>query len=192
MERAIAGLLSAMPHLAPLYAATVNSYKRYAPHTSAPGRYAWAFDNRGCAIRVIGVGENAHVEVRLPGADANLYLAVAAACAAIIHGLQDHPDLSPPCVGDPYAVDDATPVPADLAEAVRGFDGNKIVLDASGENVVRHYVRAARAEIAWHRSQVTDVEREYGIGRPCLGPSPAAEPPPGSGLHLTCSPRRTP
>ncbi|MGW2523959.1 glutamine synthetase family protein [Streptomyces sp. NPDC001617] len=165
MERAIAGLLSAMPHLAPLYAPTVNSYKRYAPHTFAPARYTWGFDNRGCAVRVTGVGENAHLEVRLPGANANLYLAVAAACAAIMHGLQDHPDLPPPCAGDPYAADDATPVPADLTEAVRGFDGNKIVLDAFGENVVRHYVRAAQADIAWHRSQVTDVEREYGIGR---------------------------
>ncbi|MFJ1874216.1 glutamine synthetase family protein [Streptomyces chartreusis] len=165
MERAIAGLLSAMPHLAPLYAPTVNSYKRYTPHTFAPTRHTWGFDNRGCAVRVTGVGENAHLEVRLPGADANLYLAVAAACAAIIHGFQDHPDLPPPCAGDPYTVDDATPVPAGLTEALQDFEGNKIALDAFGANVVGHYVRAAQAEIAWHRAEVTDIERKRGIGR---------------------------
>lgn len=165
MERAIAGLLSAMPHLAPLYAPTVNSYKRYTPHTFAPTRHTWGFDNRGCAVRVTGFGENAHLEVRLPGADANLYLAVAAACAAIIHGLQNHPDLPPPCAGDPYTVDDATPVPAGLTEALQDFDGNKIALDAFGANVVGHYVRAAQAEIAWHRAEVTDIERKRGIGR---------------------------
>ncbi|MFC8520326.1 glutamine synthetase family protein [Streptomyces sp. NPDC057257] len=165
LERAIAGLLSALPHLAPLYAPTANSYKRYAPHTFAPTRYTWGFDNRGCAIRVTGVGENAHVEVRLPGADANLYLALAAACAAMIHGIEDCPELPPPCVGDPYTVTDAAAVPADLAEAVRDFDGHKIAYDALGETVVRHYARAAQAEIAWQRSHVTDVERERGVGR---------------------------
>ncbi|MEU1258427.1 glutamine synthetase family protein [Streptomyces chartreusis] len=165
MERAIAGLLSAMPRLAPLYAPTANSYKRYAPHTFAPTHYTWGIDNRGCAVRVTGVGENAHLEVRLPGADANLYLAVAAACAAIIHGLQDTPDLPAPCAGDPYTADDATPVPADLADALRAFDGNKIALDAFGEEVVGHYARGAQAELAGHRTRVTDIERERGINR---------------------------
>ncbi|MFJ8143095.1 glutamine synthetase family protein [Streptomyces sp. NPDC096013] len=163
MERAIAGLLSGMPHLAPLYAPTPNSYKRYAPYTFAPTRYTWGFDNRGCAVRVTGAGENAHLEIRLPGADANPYLALSAACAATIHGLQDHPDLPPPCAGDPYTVADVAAVPVDLTEAVRGFDGHKIAHDAFGEGVVRHYARAARAELDWHRSRVTDTERQRGI-----------------------------
>ncbi|RPF39385.1 glutamine synthetase family protein [Streptomyces sp. TLI_185] len=165
MERAIAGLLSGMPHLAPLYAPTTNSYKRYAPHTFAPTRYTWGFDNRGCAIRITGVGENAHLEIRLPGADANLYLALTAACAAIIHGIQDHPDLPPPCEGDPYTATDAAPVPVDLSQALVGFDGHKIVHDVLGETVMRHYTRAAQAEIAWQRAHVTDVERARGLGR---------------------------
>ncbi|MFJ9752598.1 type I glutamate--ammonia ligase [Streptomyces chartreusis] len=165
MERAIAGLISGLPSLAPLYAPTPNSYKRYAPHTFAPTRYTWGFDNRGCAVRVTGSGESAHLEIRLPGADANLYLALTAACAAIIHGLQDHPELPAPCEGDPYQSGDAIPVPADLTEAVDGFTGNKIVHDALGETVMRHYARAARAELAWHRRHVTDTERERGFLR---------------------------
>ncbi|MFF7763958.1 glutamine synthetase family protein [Streptomyces griseorubiginosus] len=165
MEYAIAGLLAAMPHLAPLYAPTPNSYKRYTPHTFAPTHYTWGFDNRGCAIRVTGHGENAHLEVRLPGADAHPYLATAAAIAAITHGIHDHPDLPPPCTGDPYTTHHATPVPADLTEAVHTFHSNQTALDAFGHNVVRHYTRAAQAENTRHRTHVTDIERQHGITR---------------------------
>ncbi|MEU7723108.1 glutamine synthetase family protein [Streptomyces tibetensis] len=165
LERAIAGLVSGMPHLAPLYAPTPNAYRRYAPHTFAPTSYTWGFDNRTCAIRVTGVGESAHLEVRLPGADANLYLALTAACAAIIHGIQDHPELPAPCGGDAYTASEAAPVPADLTEAMNSFIGSKVVYHALGETVMNHYARAAQAELAWHRRQVTDVERERGFHR---------------------------
>ncbi|WP_079195765.1 glutamine synthetase family protein [Streptomyces acidiscabies] len=164
MERAVAGLISAMPHLAPLYAPTPNSYKRYRPHSFAPSRHTWGFDNRGCAVRVTGTGEGAHLEIRWPGADANPYLALAAVCAAIVHGLQDDPELPEPCEGDPYTAL-AVQAPADLIEALAYFNGSKIAEGALGESVVRHYTRAARAEIAWQRTQVTDAERERGIGR---------------------------
>nr|QIY76518.1 glutamine synthetase [Streptomyces sp. RLB1-33] len=67
MQRAIAGLISAMPYLAPLYAPHANSYKRYNPHSFAPTRFTWGYDNRSCAIRVTGHGTGRHLEVRLPG-----------------------------------------------------------------------------------------------------------------------------
>ncbi|MGW0576484.1 glutamine synthetase family protein [Streptomyces sp. NPDC002920] len=164
MERAIAGLISGMPHLAPLYAPTTNSYKRYRPHSFAPTRHTWGFDNRGCAVRVTGIGEAAHLEIRWAGADANVYRALAAVCAAIVHGFNDDPELPEPCVGDPYQAH-AVPVPRDLIEAAAHFTGSKIPHEAFGENVTRHYTRAARAEILRQRTQVTDIEREQGIGR---------------------------
>lgn len=67
-ERAVAGLLSALPALAPLYAPNVNSYKRYVPGSFAPTRMTWGFDNRTCAVRVVGHGNGLHLEVRLAGA----------------------------------------------------------------------------------------------------------------------------
>jgi glutamine synthetase len=166
MERAIAGLISGMPHLGPLYAPTANSYKRYRPHSFAPTRHNWGYDNRGCAVRVTGVSEGAHLEIRLPGADANVYLALAAVVASIVHGFQDDPVLPEPCHGDAYAAPAlGVPVAADLAEALAHFDGSAAPLDAFGKTVVRHYTRAAEIEIARHRTQVTDTEREHGLGR---------------------------
>ncbi|MFE4755421.1 glutamine synthetase family protein [Streptomyces mirabilis] len=165
MQRAIAGLISAMPYLAPLYAPQANSYKRYVPHSFAPTRFTWGYDNRSCAVRIAGHGEGQHVEVRLPGADANPYLALAAALAAIVHGITDEPELLPPCTGDAYQADRALPVPRDLADAVSDFDGSKTALAAFGDSVVRHYTRAAQVEIDEHRRRVTDVELQRGFDR---------------------------
>ncbi|WP_458243613.1 hypothetical protein [Streptomyces sp. MAI_2237] len=55
-------------------------------------RFNWGCDHRGCAVRVTGHGPGAHLEVRLAGADANAYLAVAACVAAMAHGIEDRPE----------------------------------------------------------------------------------------------------
>ncbi|MDX2826266.1 glutamine synthetase family protein [Streptomyces ipomoeae] len=165
MQRAIAGLISGLPHLAPLYAPTVNSYKRYRPYSFAPTHFTWGIDNRGCAVRVTGHDQGTRLEIRAPGADANPYLAVAAACAAIHHGLTKSPELPPLYLGDPYQAVDELPVPGDLAAALGDFDGSQLAVDAFGESVVRHYAHAAHIEIEAHRALVTDIERQRGLER---------------------------
>jgi len=163
MQRAIAGLISGMPYLAPLYAPFPNSYKRYVPYSFAPTRFTWGHDNRSCAVRITGHGAGRHLEVRLPGADANPYLALAAALAAIHHGLTDRPELPPPTEGDAYQSVGPLPIPRDLVEALTDFNGSKIARESFGEAVTRHYAHAAQHEIDVHRRQVTDVELERGL-----------------------------
>ncbi|MFE6946011.1 glutamine synthetase family protein [Streptomyces chartreusis] len=164
MQHSIAGLIAGLPDLAPLYAPTPNSYKRYAAaHSFAPQYMNWGKDNRGCAVRVTGHGNGAHLENRLPGADANPYLAVAATLAAINRGLSEK--LTPPkaCSGDAYADRESHRVPADLQEASRSFATSNFAKSALGAAVVRHYATAAHVEINEHLRQVTDVERERGF-----------------------------
>jgi glutamine synthetase len=163
MERATAGLISALPHLAPLYAPTVNSYKRYRPHSFAPTRYNWGFDHRGCAIRVTGHDTGAHLEVRLAGADANAYLALTAYTAAMIHGLKEKLTLRPACDGDAYQDRDSIPLYPDFGEALTYFEHSTAAEFILGKDVVQHYAHAARAELAWFRGRVTDAERQRGI-----------------------------
>jgi glutamine synthetase len=163
MEQAIAGLVPGLPHLAPLYAPTVNSYKRYRPHSFAPTRYTWGTDHRGCAIRVTGHGRGAHLEIRLAGADANAYLALTAYLAALTNGLDNTLAPPPPCTHDAYQDTQAIPVHPDLARAVHYFQDSTFANTLLGEDVVRHYARAAQAELDWHRTRVTDLERHRGI-----------------------------
>lgn len=164
-HRAVAGLLHGLPELAPLYAPTVNSYKRFAPHSFAPDRFTWGMDNRTCAVRVLGHGGEVHLEVRVPGADANPYLALAAAVAAICHGLEDRLELPPACDGDGYRADRGTPVPATLDQALAAFRDSQTAHKAFGSDVVAHYAHAAQVEIDQIRRQVTDVELARGFAR---------------------------
>ncbi|WEH18123.1 hypothetical protein [Streptomyces sp. VNUA24] len=89
----------------------------------------------------------------------------AASIAAIVHGLTEKLNPPAPCRGDAYADRQAVPVLRDLAEALAYFGGSNFATSALGAEVVRHYAIAAEAEIAEHRRQVTDVERERWFDR---------------------------
>ncbi|MFG2716910.1 glutamine synthetase family protein [Streptomyces sp. NPDC048416] len=159
-KQAVAGLLSALPGLAPLYAPNVNSYKRYMPGSFAPTRMTWGFDNRTCAVRVVGHGDGLHLEVRLAGADANPYNAVSAVVASITHGLDKSPDLPPACPSNAYESADAVSVPVTLDRARSAFRHSPIARAAFGVDVVEHFARLAQIELDHHRTVVTDAEQE--------------------------------
>ncbi|MEU4347119.1 glutamine synthetase family protein [Streptomyces sp. NPDC023838] len=164
-EQAIAGLLSALPGLAPLYAPNTNSYKRYAPGSFAPTRMTWGYDNRTCAVRVVGHGAGLHLEVRLPGADANPYLALAAALAAITHGIAKSPALPPACTSNAYNASEAALVPLTLEQARSAFRHSPVAQAAFGIDVVEHYAHLAQIELDHHRTVVTDAERDRWFSR---------------------------
>ncbi|PYN31279.1 MAG: glutamine synthetase, partial [Candidatus Rokuibacteriota bacterium] len=71
----LAGQLAMARELAYFYAPSVNSYKRYQSGSFAPTRIVAGWDNRTCGFRLCGEGQGFRVENRIPGADANPYLA---------------------------------------------------------------------------------------------------------------------
>src|SRR5216110_1341307 len=83
----LAGQLAMARELAYFYAPGVNSYKRYQAASFAPTRIVAGWDNRTCGFRLCGEGGGFRVENRIPGADANPYLAFAATIAAGLHGV---------------------------------------------------------------------------------------------------------
>ena len=84
----LAGQLAAARDFSILWAPTVNSYKRFQPGSWAPTAVAWGSDNRTLGYRVVGHGAGTRVECRIPGADANSYLAFAGTIAAGLYGIQ--------------------------------------------------------------------------------------------------------
>ncbi|MFE3267097.1 glutamine synthetase family protein [Streptomyces sp. NPDC059215] len=164
LQQSIAGLLDALPQMAPLYAPYPNSYKRYTPHSFAPVNYTWGYDNRTCAIRVAGRREHTRLEVRLAGADANPYLTLAAILAAIFHGITKHPGLPHPIAGDAY--DTSTlprALPRTLEDALPDFFEGPLATHAFSPSVVHHYTHTARTEINAHHTHVTDLDRARGF-----------------------------
>ena len=163
-DRFIAGQLACMRELTLLYAPHVNSYKRFAPGSFAPTAVAWGNDNRTCSMRVVGHGEGLRVENRLPGADVNPYLALAAMVAAGLHGVDSELSLEEPMAGNAYTADKPH-VPTNIYEARELFGGSAVARDAFGQEVIDHYLNRATVEIEAMERSVTDWERFRGFER---------------------------
>jgi glutamine synthetase len=115
-DRFVAGQLAGLRDLTLFYAPYVNSYKRFAEGSFAPTAVAWGVDNRTCSMRVVGHGQSLRVENRLPGADVNPYLALAAMIAAGLDGIDRELDLEPALEGNAYT-SDKPHVPKNLYDA---------------------------------------------------------------------------
>jgi glutamine synthetase len=164
MERFVAGQLACLPEFTYLLAPNINSYKRFVPGSFAPTAVAWGMDNRTCALRVVGHGESLRVENRLPGGDVNPYLAVAALIAAGLYGIENQLELEPMFEGNAYS-SDKPQVPSTLRDASELFGKSSIARSAFGDEMVDHYVNAAKVELAAYDSAVTDWERIRGFER---------------------------
>jgi glutamine synthetase len=164
-QRVVAGLLATMRDFSVFYAPNVNSYKRYQPGSFAPTALRWGTDNRTCALRLAGHGQNLRVENRAPGGDVNPYLAIAALVAGAVHGLENGVELEPETVGNAYEDADAPRLPATLRDALTLWEGSAPARAAFGEEVVEHYANNARVELAAFDAAVTDWELMRGFER---------------------------
>ncbi|MDM4723091.1 glutamine synthetase family protein [Micromonospora sp. WMMA1363] len=164
-QRVVAGLLATMREFSLLFAPNVNSYKRYQPGSFAPTTVRRGTDNRTCALRLVGHGEGMRVENRVPGADVNPYLAIAALVAGAVHGLDQELQLGAECTGNAYDDARAERVPGTLRQALDLWRDSTVARDAFGDEVVAHYANQARVELAAFDTAVTDWELFRGFER---------------------------
>lgn len=160
----VAGVLATTADFTLLYAPNINSYKRFAGASFAPTTIAWGQDNRTCAVRLVGKGPAARMENRVPGADANPYLALAAMVAGGLHGIENELPLEDELVGNAYA-SDLPRVPHHMRAARDAFGSSAIARAAFGDDVVDHYVNMAEVELTAYDETVTDWELRRGFER---------------------------
>ena len=155
----LAGWMARAQELAVFFAPSVNSYKRYQSASFAPTAIAWSHDNRTAGFRVVGNGGSLRIECRIPGADANPYLAYAAALASGLDGIRR--GLAPPPMfeGDAYAAGELPRVPLTLREAIDRFAASDFAREAFGEEFVEHYIHFLRTEQRKFDEAVTCWER---------------------------------
>jgi glutamine synthetase len=160
----VAGQLACMQEMCLMFAPNINSYKRFAKGSFAPTAVAWGRDNRTCSIRVVGHGEALRFENRMPGADVNPYLALAAIIASGLHGVENELPLEPAFEGNAYE-SDKPKLPTNIYETYNLFAGSEVAAKAFGEDVVDHYLNRARIEIETFEAAVTDWEKYRGFER---------------------------
>ena len=156
-SHAIGGLLGGLPQLLPLLAPTVNSYRRFRQRSFAPATWCWGHDNRTCAVRVTGGKHNLHVEIRVAGADANIYVALAAVLGSIVEGIDADSQTGPETIGNAYA-QGAPRISTSLAEALAEFRSSDLPARLFGSAVADHLALIAQQELAVFRDEVTASE----------------------------------
>jgi glutamine synthetase len=156
----LAGQIKCLPEILPLFAPTVNSYKRLVEGYWAPTRTTWGKDNRTVCMRVIpGSDKSTRLETRLGGADINPYLGVAAALAAGLYGIENKLPLTDPMVeGNGYENKSATRLSRNLDEATEKFHASKIARELFGDKFVDHFANTRRWEWRQYQQSVTDWE----------------------------------
>jgi glutamine synthetase len=158
----LAGLVTLSPELTAIYAPTVNSYRRYVPGMWAPLTATWDVENRTTSVRVInGPGKSAaRLELRQTAADINPYLAIAAALASGLHGIENAMTPPAPCRGDASAAKDAPALPVTLDAATKLLRDSERARAVLPEAFIDHYVRTRDWEVRQHAKSVSQWELE--------------------------------
>ena len=155
----LGGLLATAREMAWMYAPFVNSYKRYQLGSWAPTAIVWSGDNRTCGFRTVGEHNGFRVECRIPGADANPYLAFAATIGAGMWGIRNKIEPTDKFEGNAYEAKDVPRVPSSLHEAIDTLRASTTAREIFGDSVYGHLLNTAEQEqINFDNLVVTDWE----------------------------------
>jgi len=158
MKHYMAGMLHNMCELQALFCPTVNSYKRTVQGTWAPVNATWAVDSRTVSVRAIPASlKSTRVELRLTGADINPYLAMAAALAAGLDGIERTLPLQDP-TPNAYAAQSAQPLAHTLREATDRLRSSETARRFLGNDFVDHYCATREWESRQYEKAVSDWE----------------------------------
>ena len=156
----IAGLVKLLPQVAPMFAPNVNSFRRMRPDSDAPINVQWGSDNRSCGLRIpMSDAKNRRIENRLPGADSNPYLAMAASLVCGYIGMVDR--MVPPKSVSGSAYNRARTLPRTLEAALDRFSHCKPVQALLGEDFFEVFYAIKECELFNYQSVISSWEREH-------------------------------
>ncbi len=157
----VGGQQKLMPEVLAMISPTINSFSRMVPGFWAPTDASWGIDNRTCALRVISGGEKSQrVEYRIPAADSNPYLALAAAIASGLWGIKNKIDPDKPVEGSAYDIKfpKHLQLPPTLWDAAQSLKKSKAARELFGDEFVEHFAASREWEEREFRRHVTDWE----------------------------------
>ena len=160
----VAGQLHCLPYILPMFAPTVNSYKRLVEGAWAPTTLTWSSDNRTVALRILAnSSKSCRLETRVIGSDVNPYMAMAGCLAAGLYGIKNKLKLKQPAtVGNGYKDYSNGTLPSTLIEATQKMKTSKLAKELFGEIFVEHFTQTREWEWRQHLKAVTDWEyRRY-------------------------------
>jgi glutamine synthetase len=159
LRYAIGGMKAVMPESLAIFAPNANSYRRFVSKSYAPVAPIWGINNRSVSLRVpAGPPESRHVEHRIAGADANLYLAVAAVLGAAAQGMARKSEPGPPVDGNGYAQPGERTLPGGWREALAAADDSQFLRDTLGAEFMKIFLAIKHQECARFTAEVSELD----------------------------------
>lgn len=159
MQQYLAGQLYCLPHILPMVAPTINSYKRLVEGAWAPTTVTWGFDNRTVALRALtGGSKSCRLETRVVGSDTNPYLAFAACLGAGLYGITNKLTLQDATTGNGYQDLSHGRFPGSLENANHVMKNSPVARALFGEVFVTHFTQTRDWELRQFAKAVTDWE----------------------------------
>lgn len=157
LHHAVAGCLATMGEAMAIFAPNINSYRRLAPGSFAPIAANWGYENRTTALRIpAGDASAIRIEHRLPGADANVYLVVAAILAGALYGIENKLEPTPAVEGEAQV--EQPDLPANWDAALAAFEQSEFIKRYLGEDFAELYASCKRGEKSEFDRRVTRLE----------------------------------
>jgi glutamine synthetase len=155
----IAGQQAAMADFALLFAPNVNSYQRFFHPYASPNNACWSHDNRAAGLRIPASSPDARrVENRLPGADANPYLALAASLAAGLYGIEHQLQATEPMQGE-FEVPENLRLPCTMQAAIERLKRSSLAREQFGNEFIDGYLASKMMELSSFCDEITPWER---------------------------------
>ena len=159
----IAGQQRLMPELLVMFAQTVNAYSRMVPGFWAPTDATWGCENRTTALRLIpGSEKSQRVEFRLGSADANPYIALAAALGSGLYGIENELEPSAMVTGNAYQQEHAPELklPGNIMDSADRLEQSAAARELFGDAFVEHYAATRKWEGQEFHKHITDWEMQ--------------------------------
>ena len=159
MRHFIAGTQALLPEFTAMLAPNINSYARLVPGFWAPTSTTWGVENRTCAIRAItGSNNSQRIESRIPGADSNPYLALAATLAAGLYGIENKLIPQSEIQGNAYEIslEEKYKLPDNIMDAANMLKKSAVAKEYFSSEFVEHYAITREWEELENRKQITD------------------------------------
>lgn len=161
LKQAIGGLFETWAEAQLLYAPNINSYRRFEPESYAPMEKSWGREGRHYACRIPNDHPDAtRLEWRIPGADANVYLAAATMLAGIAYGIDNACDPGPESPIKP-AFEQDTSLPWTQRDAINSLTAATKLPAYLSADYLKLYAEIKRIERANFDSIVSRAEFDW-------------------------------
>lgn len=162
LRHAIGGLKATMAESMAVFAPNANSYRRFVSESYAPVAPIWGINNRSVSLRVPGgPPASRHVEHRIAGADANLYLAVATVLAGAARGLERKLDPGAPVTGNGYALPMKQELPRTWRESLDAAARSDFLASALSPEFLKVFLAIKEQEYSRFSAEVSELDYSW-------------------------------